>query len=368
MNLGEWTQILIGQAVVTIIVAVVLYRMLRKKLKVQEEKTGHLDRVQKKVKRQLDKHTRDLDKRTRRLLTQVSDMQATSWQIDSRVAAMKATSDMDAASPVHDSRRVRIVVNTLPKVGSSSIIATLQSGLPNATIDHLHAVSLEGQIALARDIDATPEGSVRSSMVWWLNRTMVVRPELERLRSEIAPNDGVFFVCGTREPLGWALSMVFQLIDLNALPAESAQVANAQRIVMDWFAEKPGWHWTPAPTAWVQREIVGYLGVNPMETGFDQERGYQVMQTKRGRLLLVRQENLGSLPQALAELLGAPASMFKTERKNVGGEKGTGSLYKEVAAKLRFPRSFVESVYSDPYSTTFYSPQEREKYAARWTE
>jgi hypothetical protein len=67
-------------------------------------------------------------------------------------------------------------------------------------------------------------------------------------------------------------------------------------------------------------------------------------------------------------LLGAPASMFKTERKNVGGEKGTGSLYKEVAAKLRFPRSFVESVYSDPYSTTFYSPQEREKYAARWTE
>jgi hypothetical protein len=76
----------------------------------------------------------------------------------------------------------------MPKVGSPSILATLQNALPNATIDHLHAVSLEGQIALAKDIDATPEGPVRSSMVWF-NRTMAVRPELERLRAEISPDD-----------------------------------------------------------------------------------------------------------------------------------------------------------------------------------
>jgi hypothetical protein len=116
------------------------------------------------------------------------------------------------------------------------------------------------------------------------------------------------------------------------------------------------------------RELKGYLGINPLELPFDHQRGFQVMETRRGRLLLLRQENFDRLPEALAELLTVPDILFKIPRVNAAEDKKIAAAYKELAPALRFPREFVESVYSDPYATTFYTPKERQIFAARWSE
>jgi hypothetical protein len=360
MNTVEWVGILVGQAAVSAVVTIVLYYRLKKKLKPEKIRTDRLERKQDEVKRKIDQ-------RTLKLLALVNETLETSRQIGSGIASLKVASDIQAALRPQDARRVRVVINTLPKVGSSSIGATLRATFPNATIEGGHGISWEAQVALAHDIETVPEGVSKDVLLYNLHRMMAVRPELDRLRADVSPTDGVYFICGTREPLSWALSLLFQHISSGLLPADSGEAENAQRIIMEWFAGRPRLRWIQVPSKWMQREIVDYLKVNPAELGFDHARGYQVVQTMRGRLLLVRQENLGALPEALGDLFGAPASLFKIERKNVGGEKKTGSAYKDAAATLRFPRSFVESVYSDPYATTFYSPQEREEFVARWS-
>ncbi len=364
MSSHEWIVLLGGQTLIMTGGLIVIYHLLRSKLEKQKSRIDSLKNKQ-------DQMKVLVDHRTGKLLTTVQQMRTSHWQSTSELSELKQLGERTHSllSQIgNDERRVRIIINTLPKVGSSSIYKTLRAAFPESTVDHTHSVSLEGQMALASDIDTYPQSGVRDSLLGHFHRTMIVRPELDQRQTSITPSDGVYFVCGTREPLSWALSQVFQLLAMGGLPAESGQPANAQRIVMDWFSGRPVWRWTPSPTEWMLREIRGYLGVNPLEMKFDQARGYQVLETKRGRLLLMRQENLDHLPEALAELFSAPTSLFQAEHTHITADKEVGVLYKEVAATLKFPASFVERVYSDPFATTFYSPEERQKFAARWTE
>jgi hypothetical protein len=316
MNFKDYIIILVGQTAIFSIVAVILYRQLRSRL---ENKIGRALTLS--------------AKQPRRLAMQV-------------------------------------IINTLPKVGSTTIHYMLKAVFPQATLEKSQFLSYEGELAVAQDIEHMSGGSLKAALVERIPRMRAVRQDLDELLTSTDPHkDRVYFICGTREPLSWALSTLFQLLGAGHLPADLGHPNNAQRIIMDWFSGRPILNWLPSPSDWMLREIEGYLGVNPMGGGFDPKQGYQIMETKRGRLLLVRLESFDKcLPAALAELLSVPASLFKILRANVANDKKIARQYQELTKTLKFPRSFVESVYSDPYAVTFYSPEERRAFAERWTE
>ena len=325
------------QLAAAVLVAVVLGRKLRQQRKRADELARQLTQVSKRMENRFDKLQEKL----------------------------KAVAKSPSLAPVQPELPLRIVINTLPKVGSSSIGKSLQLAFPQALVDHTHAVSLAGQRALARDIDTMPAGAGRDTFVEYFSRNLVLRPELERLTEA---NISVFYICGIREPLAWALSLVTHLIDAGALPANSANSEAVRGIIMDWLSGKSPFQWVTTPTAWIEREIQEFLGMDPLGQPFDFQSGYQIMPTKRGPLLLLRQENFARLPQALAALLDAPASLFSISKENLGSGKSTASLYRELAASLKFPAGFVEQVYDEPYAATFYSPEERAGFVRRWSE
>lgn len=263
---------------------------------------------------------------------------------------------------------MQIFVNTLHKVGSTSICQVLRAALPDATIEKSHCISYESQLAVAQDLHGMGNGPLKESLVKMIPRMMAIRQDLDGVLAPGSQGGSAYFISGTREPLSWALSTLFQHIWAGHLPAEYGEPVNVQRIIMDWFSGQPVLHWLFPPREWMAHEIESYLGVNVMREGFDHKQGYQVMETKRGRLLVVRQENLDCLPQALGELLSVPADLFKMVRVNVAAEKTIGRHYQELGRTLRFPKSFVERVYADPYAVTFYSPEERRKFVAQWSE
>lgn len=265
---------------------------------------------------------------------------------------------------------VQIFINTLPKVGSTSIFHMLKAALPEATIEHSHILSYEGQLAAGQDLKGIKEnmGSpLKGALMKMIRNAMAARLYLDGLSAN-TNTDRIYFICGTREPLAWALSNLFELIGAGLLPDECKHPDNARRIIMDWFFERPVLHCLPMPREWLDREIKGYLGVDPLEGEFNHKAGYRIMDTKRGPLLLVRQESFGCVPQALADLLSVPSDMFKITRANIASDKKIGSHYQDVAKVLRFPKSFVEQVYSDPYAVTFYSAEERRAFTVRWSE
>ena len=99
------------------------------------------------------------------------------------------------------------------------------------------------------------------------------------------------------------------------MPDKALDLQHVRQAIIDWMNGNLQSRFLPED--WFQREVHGYLGVNPAELGFDVARGYQVYETKRGRLLIVRQENLTRLPDALAELLTVPPALFSMSKSNV---------------------------------------------------
>ena len=200
-------------------------------------------------------------------------------------------------------------------------------------------------------------------------RMIDLRPQLERLPADDLASSPVSFICGTREPISWALSAFFQAYELGDVKAAALQLEQLRGNVL-WLFQKPppDWLYGFVLEEWFENEVTGFLGVNLAQAGFDTARGFQVYETKRGRLLIIRQENLAKTPEALSELMIAPRSLFEVSRENVTEDKETGSYYREVASKLRFPVSFLEELYSRPYSVTFYSPEERAAFIEKWRE
>ena len=325
LMISYWLVFFVGQTLVTIIVAAVVYNRLRAKL-----------------------HPSGLQV----INQQMAELKQHAAQLSQRL-------DRDA-------QRVRIVVNTLPKVGSTSIVDTLRNAMPEAKVHHFHALSLESQRFMATSPVKPANAFIRDVGIHNLFKMMEVRPELERLRVEGLSDAGVSFISGTREPIGWALSWWFQIHDLGGLPDKALDLQHVRQAIIDWMNGNLQSRFLPED--WFQREVHGYLGVNPAELGFDVARGYQVYETKRGRLLIVRQENLTRLPDALAELLTVPPALFSMSKSNVMEGKAQGSAYRHISSALRFPAAFLEEIYARPYSTTFYSDDERKAFLAKWSE
>lgn len=263
-----------------------------------------------------------------------------------------------------------IIINTLPKVGSSSIRAMMEQTFPEALVAQTHSISLQGRQDLAHDLESCGHkgaGAYEAMLSHW-HLGMRLQHHLTRLGAEDAGYGSLYHICGTREPIAWALSQVFQLAAMDAIPGMPLDCGAVRRIVMDWHRGQPLWRWTPWPDVWMRRELCGPLEVDLLGMPFDTSRGYQIHRTGKGRLLVYRMENFDRIPSALAELFSAPSSLFKQLHEHGTKDKPVGRSYEEVASRIKFPRSFVEEVYSEPYATTFYSREERAACIQRWAE
>lgn len=288
---------------------------------------------------------------------------------------------------------MHVVVNTLPKVGSTSTVITLRQAIPNAVVEQFHGLSLEAQKDVVQQIQQ--EGihgfnEVREMHTAYLWHLIQFRQKLERLRTPGGGNAGVYFVCGVREPISWCLSCAFENHSLGLIPDEALTPEQVKLSIMKTMRHVPdeadardarclnlaGSEWTSEDDAvqcdpleaWCEQEMRAYPGLNPLEAGFDTHRGFHVYESPMGRLLVIRQESLARLPEALAELLTLPQDLFKDWRANVSEEKKHADLYRGLRSRLRFPVSFLEELYARPYSSTFYSAEERNAFIKQWSE
>lgn len=261
-----------------------------------------------------------------------------------------------------------IIINTLPKVGSSSIRRITQQAFPEALVAQTHSISLQGRQDLSLDLEACRHSGAYEAMLGQWHLGMRLQHHLKRLASTDPGHESLYHICGTREPIGWALSHVFQLAAMNAIPGMCLDCGEVRRIIMDWHSGRPLWCWTPWPDAWMRRELAGPLELDLLGVPFDTAIGYQIYNTARGRLLIYRIENFDRIPSALGELFSAPPSFFERLHEHGTRDKPVGRIYEDVASTIKFPRAFLEQVYAEPYAATFYTEAERAGYLCRWAE
>lgn len=175
-----------------------------------------------------------------------------------------------------------------------------------------------------------------------------------------------------REPVAQWISALFysaqrypEVLDPASLTVEKVTryLTGELHIVYPWLEGGEWWE----HDAWIHRELGDRMGLDVFGAPFDGERGWQVYEGRDARLLIIRQESMGHIQEAVGEFYGLPAASVPTVRENDSGSFPYHEQYLSVRGQIRLPEALLDRIYSTQLVRHFYTPAEIAAFKARWS-
>jgi hypothetical protein len=246
------------------------------------------------------------------------------------------------------------VVFTPGKVGSRTIQATIQDHPGVGHAYHLHALGPVGLRRLDQLIAQFPQRGdawrIQQAFAHWLRQFLGLRRLVGRK---------TYVLCAVRDPVAMMLSAHFESWwRLAESPADlTADLLRSRFEARDWF----DWYGD-----WYTQELAAVFQVDPFGRPFPVGRGWDIFDNELARVLIVRLEDFGRLPEALGALYGRPAEQFPVRTTNCGAEKTYADHYRLACQSLRVSEQVLAEIYDMPFVRQFYSAAEIERFKDRW--
>ena len=251
-----------------------------------------------------------------------------------------------------------ILVHQMGKVGSRTVAQTIARALPDRPLYHVHALN-EATLATYR---RSAEKRRRAGQI------DVDAPTLTghylRRRVSAHPDFPWSVVTTIREPVARNISTLFQ----NAyrwIPDFEARCLRGEDLQQP--LEQAFWNHSfhDQPARWFEDETKAIFGIDVLARPFDLEKGFQIYTQGATRLLLLRLENIGALPQALDAWLHLghqPTTVSTNESKN----KYYRKAYQDFVRRFEIPEHYLDEQYGTPFAEHFYSDEERKDFRKQW--
>jgi hypothetical protein len=237
-----------------------------------------------------------------------------------------------------------LAVFAMPKTGSTSVSAALRA-VTGAIVFHVH--DLDPSVL---DREEAAYGPADRPWRVWDAQQLLRRP-----RSRDRPWRVVTLV---RDPIAQSVSAFFQ-------PAARLGYLGAATGLDDLRA-RFGDRLDRLPLRWFETHLQPALGIDVYAQPFHHAVGYRIITSDDVRLLVLRCEDLGSASVGLAELLGVDEPIA-VPRVNVAAEKEYREVYERFVASIRPSTTQLERAYTSRLAQHFYSPDELDRFRARWT-
>jgi hypothetical protein len=250
--------------------------------------------------------------------------------------------------------RSPILVYQMGKVGSRTVVETLEGMALERPVIHLHTLDparLERSIARRASARSTPEH---------LLCARILAPKLAA---------GPFpcrIVTLTRDPVDRAISFAFQNLAAKApgISKAAPDLAEMARAVTRMLRTAPG---HADPSCWFDRELKGIFGVDVFREPYDAASGFTLLEGTVP-VLVIRMEDLDrALAPALGRLLDLDPTRITTVRANVGATKAYSHGLRALKSSYRLPPDLAARVLGTRYVRHFY-PEETSAMRHRWTE
>lgn len=253
---------------------------------------------------------------------------------------------------IASSARTPVIVYTLSKTASTSVLAALQQ-IPQQVAFQVHVISPGG---LDRIRTAARERGVGREHTWEpiaLGSTLhdcLIRPRhrariVTLLREPISRNISYYF-----EILDvlWKTERAHEHIDLDRLMLEFNQRFNHDRAI-NWFDD----------------EYQQVLGVNVYDYEFPRETGFLRIDSGPYEILLMRHDlNDRVKEKCVAELVDVPAVAISPRNQSI--QKQYGETYRQFIQRLRFPAAYVDHMLDSKYARHFFSAEELADIRNKW--
>ena len=276
-------------------------------------------------------------------------------------------------------RRNPIIVHQMGKVGSQSVLRSLAAEpriSERRSVIHTHFLT-RNQLEREKRLLATSRAAYQGTPlpeIWW-NPPFIwdgqivgasVTRQLDRrwdvitlVRDPVARNVSLFFE-KLEVPIGYDWFERRQRLSDDELIADLTPL-------FDQHVLQPGGlaRLDVDPTRWFDLEMAPVFGIDIFASPFSPERGWQIYEGERARLLLIRTGDLDRVgPQALEKFLGVPG--IKLASGNVADRREHASVYGLFRERLRLSSDQLEAVYGSRLVTHLFTPQEIEAMQSRW--
>lgn len=267
-----------------------------------------------------------------------------------------------------------LVVYQMGKVGSKTIIKSLNTSKLNMTIYHVHFLSGKGiqwieelytkrsnqdflKLGLSGAKRALPNHVLTSK---YLRRQVEKRSSKEKwkiitmVRDPVARNISQFF--------NWIEVFnpkVYELYGKHALQYED---------LIDDFLRNFGEDSVlgAMPLKWFDEELKQVFNIDVFASDFPKSKGYKIYNEEYADVLLLKLENIKyNASSAFKEFLNL--DKFVMTNDNTADEKEYYAIYQDFLENLILPESYLDRMYSSKYARHFYTDEEIGVFKAKWS-
>lgn len=254
-----------------------------------------------------------------------------------------------------------VLVYQMAKVGSATVVRSLQQADPERVVLHVHFLSAE-MLGGVGALHVKSKGNFGLPYDWHLGRALAER--IEKLGRALR----VHVVTLVRDPIAREVSGLFQNPEFASIQLRDRHgrydVERTIALLEKSLCAEDACHYVHT---WFDRELRATFGIDVFATAFPKEQGWTVLCNERARVLVLRMEDLDrSLGPALAEFLGLDGEP-KLASGNLRSERAEGSDYRAVLAGFRLPRGVCERIYGHRFSRHFYSDAMLAEFTERWS-
>lgn len=241
-----------------------------------------------------------------------------------------------------------VLVYQMGKVGSSTVVATLEALGHDLPIFHLHRLD-------PAKLDLATAKQRRSISPGLPEHLLVGKALGQRLSRTEMP---CRIVTLARDPWARILSHLFEDRKKKmpeAIRPDGTIDLTKARVVLDRLMASRS-SGLIDPSKWFDVEIRGQFGIDIFETPYDFEKGYTLIPHPKTPVLILRLEDINrALPTALADLLGLRAGEIDIVRANEGADKRYASSLSEAKAHFAPSAALSERLCSTRYFQHFYA-------------
>ncbi len=170
------------------------------------------------------------------------------------------------------------------------------------------------------------------------------------IRDPVARNISAFFLS-----IDMFIDNIYEKYDSGELSIEDITDAFLRKFAHD------------QPLQWFEEEVKQVFDVDVFKYSYDVNQGFQYIENKNSKLLLVKVETLND------KYKGALSSVFgKTPDKLVNThlsaeEQPYAKIYKAFLKSVHLPEEYLDQMYNSMYAKHFYSADEINNFRERWS-
>lgn len=253
-----------------------------------------------------------------------------------------------------------ILVYQMGKVGSMTIVRSLEAAKLSNPIHHVHCLSDAG-IKADREYYLDLQQRIPREIPF----SKILRRQIEKYRARAHYK----IITLVREQVGRQISDFFQNVETywpNLIDEYGrVKVDDAIEFLRDIFMNYD--ESTDYASNWFDRELKAMFEIDVYSYPFSHDRGFTIVRKRNADVLILRIEDLDrNFEQAVGEFLN-PDGPIQLLKGNVGKEKKYAEEYAYVLANAVLPESVCARIYSSKYAKHFYTESMRNELIRKWS-